>query len=269
MARPQKKGLNYFPLECGIFSANSDLKPLIRRFGAEGFAIAIHIYCDVYANGYFLKPNDLTDYYYELADDCKVTVEKVQLVIAFMKGRTLLDTFNLDKNTVITSHGIQKRYAEAMKTRKQTVAQYKGDFWLLSEEEEKELENDTSCKSAKNENYSEKNPSNSEIYTTNKIKENEITLSKKESNKDKDIVVEGRQSYDDIISEWGFDSIHDDIIEFIRHCNVNGKTVINSKLESILYRLCEIKTDEERRQELKNAINGGYFDIKKKSIFGI
>lgn len=182
MARPQKKGMSYFPLDCGIFSANSDLKPLIRRFGAVGLAVTIHVFCDVYSNGYYYKPQNIDDYYYEIADDCNVSVNSVQQVISFLCDRSLLCGAYLSRaDTVITSHGIQKRYVEAMKTRKRTAEQIKGEYWLLSDEEMDEIlcqynRPDSYTQNANysenNHSFSEKNTDKSEIYDTNKIKEN-------------------------------------------------------------------------------------------------
>lgn len=139
MPKQPKKGLSYFPLDCDIFSKADELRPLLRRYKADGLAVYIHILCDVYANGYYFQPTEYEDYLFDLAEDCGVSVEKVQLVIAFMADRTLLDAFSLNKNTVFTSHGIQKRYVEAMKGRKRSVAEIRGEHWLLTEKEESEL----------------------------------------------------------------------------------------------------------------------------------
>ena len=116
MPRQIKKGLRYFNLDCDIFSAKSDLKPLLRRFKADGLTLYIHILCDVYSSGYYYRPDNYEDYLYELSEDCGMSVDKVKLILAFMADRTLLDAFSLNKNTVFTSHGIQKHYVEAMKT---------------------------------------------------------------------------------------------------------------------------------------------------------
>ena len=160
MPRQIKKSLSYFTLDCDIFSKTADLRPLLRKFKADGLAVYVHILCDVYSTGYYFKPDDPEGYILDLAEDCGISEEKVKLILAFMQGRTLLDAFSLDKNTVYTSHGIQKRYAEAMKGRKRTVAEIKGEYWLLTEEEEKEI--DTFYKTRPFANKSEKNADKSE-----------------------------------------------------------------------------------------------------------
>lgn len=171
MPKQPKKGLNYFTLDCDIFSKSDELRPLLRRFKADGLAVYIHILCDVYANGYYFQPTEYEDYLFDLAEDCGVSVEKVQLILAFMADRTLLDAFSLNKNTVFTSHGIQKRYVEAMKGRKRNVAEIKGEHWLLSEKDESELDTfykrtHSADKSEKMTDKSEKIGDKSEIYST-------------------------------------------------------------------------------------------------------
>ena len=66
MPRQMKKGLSYFNLDCDIFSAKSGLKPLLRRFKADGLTLYIHILCDVYSSGYYYRPDNYEDYLYEL-----------------------------------------------------------------------------------------------------------------------------------------------------------------------------------------------------------
>ena len=171
MPKQPKKGLNYFTLDCDIFSTKSGLKPLIDRYQADGLAVYIHILCDVYATGYYFKPDNYEDYLYAMAKDIGISVEKVQLILAFMADRTLLDAFSLNKNTVFTSHGIQKRYVEAMKGRKRNVAEIKGEHWLLSEKDESELDTfykrtHNADKSEKMTDKSEKIGDKSEIYST-------------------------------------------------------------------------------------------------------
>ena len=54
--------------------------------------------------------------------------------------------------------------------------------------------------------------------------------------------------------------------EFIKHCQANGRTLINSKLLDIIVRLNDAygNSTREKIQCLRKAIAGGYFDIKEK-----
>ena len=256
MPRQMKKGLSYFNLDCDIFSAKSGLKPLLRRFKADGLTLYIHILCDVYSSGYYYRPDNYEDYLYELSEDCGISVDKVKLILTFMTDRTLLDAFSLDKNTVFTSHGIQKHYVEAMKGRKHSVAEIRGEYWLLSPEEEVKL--DTFYKSTLSVDNSEKMTDNSEILDTNKIKENKrelLQVSKKESNKKKN------QSYDEIFDEMAVVPIvKNALIEFIRHLQANGTVLINSRLEDIIVGLdMRFRNDELGKVKyIRDAISKGY-----------
>ena len=76
MARPIKKGLDYFPVDTDIFE-NIQVRKLKSRYKSLGFLAYFTILCDVYKKeGYFLHISD--DYVYDLADRLGDTVEKIQ-----------------------------------------------------------------------------------------------------------------------------------------------------------------------------------------------
>ena len=185
MARPPKKGLDYFPFDAEFFS-DRKIRILKSKYGADGIAVYIHVICDIYREGYYIVVDNLNDYLYLIADDTGASYDKVQQIIAYLCKGEILQKFEAtvcSGVTAITSHGIQKRYVSAMKGRKKRVADVKGEYWLLSESEEAEL--DTFIKSMKNEDYSEnnhsfseKNPDKSEINAANKKKINKKELYK-------------------------------------------------------------------------------------------
>lgn len=61
MARPIKKGLNYFPFETGFFQTER-AQMLKARFGADGITLYIDLLCKVYGEGYFLEIEDKEDF---------------------------------------------------------------------------------------------------------------------------------------------------------------------------------------------------------------
>ena len=76
MARPIKKGLDYFPVDTDIFE-NIQVRKLKSRYKSLGFLAYFTILCDVYKKeGYFLHISD--DYVYDLADRLGDTEEKIQ-----------------------------------------------------------------------------------------------------------------------------------------------------------------------------------------------
>lgn len=100
--------------------------------------------------------------------------------------------------------------------------------------------------------------------------DNVCIISKKESNninnKEEDMRACVRESYDSIFEDFGVGKqLKDKFIEFIRHCQLNGKMVTNDKLKDIIIRLDMAYDDDVPKiQSLKKAINGGYFDIAEK-----
>ncbi|MDE6585352.1 MAG: DUF4373 domain-containing protein [Clostridia bacterium] len=271
MPRQAREDLSYFTLDCDIFSKKADLRPLLRKYKADGLAVFVHILCDVYGTGYYFKPDDYEGYLEDLAEDCGITVDKVQLILTFMADRTLLDAFSLNKNTVFTSHGIQKRYVQAMKGRKRNVAEIKGEYWLLTEKEEAQLDtfyksHPNSNKSEKIDDKSEKIDDKSEIYSTteqnrNKQKETEIIedieVSKKVSNKKEEL-----QSYDEIFEELHCSRrLKEALLDFIRHLKASFNIVLlNDRLIGIIAELDLKYQDDDlaKCKEVRRAIVNGY-----------
>ena len=177
MARPTKRGLDYFPFDVGFFG-DKGIRILKARYGSDGIAVYIKLLCDIYKEGYFLPVECWEDYVFVIADEIGATFDKVQQVITFLQARAMVRIFQkgkdeltgLDVDAVITSHGIQKRYAAAQKSRrKKSIDEIKRGFWLLSEEEEKEI--NAFYKSGINGGLSENNPDKSE-NNPNKTEEN-------------------------------------------------------------------------------------------------
>lgn len=141
MARPTKQGLDYFPFDVGFFG-DSKIRILKARYGSDGIAVYVKLLCDVYKEGYFLPVDDWADYVFVMADEVGASVDKVEQIITFLRNRAMIRIYKDSELTghewdaVITSHGIQKRYAAAMKSRKKGIEEIKRGFWLLTQEEE-------------------------------------------------------------------------------------------------------------------------------------
>ena len=189
MARPTKQGLDYFPFDVGFFGDDDRIRNLKLRYHANGLIVYVRILCDVYKEGYYLPVKRWDDYVLGLADEFKMSVNAVEQVIAFLRTRALLRIFRkgkddlsgFDGDAVITSHGIQLRYAEAVKdNRKRSVEEVRRDFWLLTEEEEAKIF--TSNKSRNNENKSTINTDKSTINSTKESKGKEIKVNESKVN---------------------------------------------------------------------------------------
>ena len=74
-----------------------------------------------------------------------------------------------------------------------------------------------------------------------------------------------RETYDDVMNDMQLeDGVKSIMWRFIKHCQLNGRTLTNDKLTDILYEMDKQRLDEDEKIEaLQTAINGGYFDIKR------
>ena len=157
MARPRKRGLDYFPFDTDFFSDNK-IRILRARFGVDGIAVYIFILCEIYREGYYLTWNEDTEFI--VADELGMSHEKVRQVMTFLFGRSLLKKMSTlpTPDTVITSAGIQRRYQLAVRERaSKTPIEVDARIWLLDDSETKPW-----LKVIDFEGYSEKNKSFSE-----------------------------------------------------------------------------------------------------------
>lgn len=100
--------------------------------------------------------------------------------------------------------------------------------------------------------------------------DNDILLSKKERKEEINNNIlnntHARESYDEIFEEFMVSvSLKDELIEFIRHCQLNKKLVTNEKLKNIIVRLDMYygQNETEKIKSVHRAIMGGYFDIEE------
>lgn len=176
MARPQKKGLDYFPLDTDFFS-NPKIKILKARYGVDGISIYIYLLCQIYQNGYYIEFNE--DFQYIMSDDLNMGIDKVKQVLKFLLERSLFDNKLFQSDTILTSAGIQRRFQLAVKERARKNQVEVGRFWLL---DEKETEPFIKCtlfseNTGKTNGYSGKNSSNSTEQSLKKSKvKNNISI---------------------------------------------------------------------------------------------
>ena len=111
MARPIKKGLEYFPFDVGFFS-DKKIKILKSRYGADGIVIYQYLLCEIYKeNGYYLIVDD--DYEYIISDDLNMEINKVKQVINFLLERSLFNYKLFQSDKVLTSTGIRKKVSRS------------------------------------------------------------------------------------------------------------------------------------------------------------
>lgn len=116
MARPQKKGLDYFPHDCGIPDEKLDL--IEAEFGLTGYAIIFKLYEKIYSEeGYYCNWNKEVALMF--AYKKQVGVNVVSEIIEAAKRRGIFDIDLYNKYKILTSAEIQEIYFEAVARRKQ------------------------------------------------------------------------------------------------------------------------------------------------------
>lgn len=180
MARPQKKGFDYFSFDVDFFD-DKDIKILKSRYGVDGIIVYIYLLCFIYRkNGYYAVFHE--DDQDIMAGDLNMSTEKIGQILNFLLGRSLFNDTLFQSDKVLTSARIQRQYQEVVKKRKKTV-EVIGKFWVLKKEETESFINCThfSDKSGNNSNKSENNPDKSGI---NAIKESKEKKSKGKERKE-------------------------------------------------------------------------------------
>ena len=74
-----------------------------------------------------------------------------------------------------------------------------------------------------------------------------------------------RESYESIMEDMCLEEeVKPMMWNFIKHCQLNGKTLTNDKLTGILIEMDKQRlSPSEKIEALEKAINGGYYDIKR------
>lgn len=126
MARPQKQGLDYFPLDT-VFDTNMEL--IEAEFGLTGFAVVVKLWQKIYAeHGYYCEWTDEVALLFAKRNN--VGGNAVSEIITASIKRGIFDKDLYDKYHILTSAGIQKRYFEAVNRRIQINA--KAEYLLVS-----------------------------------------------------------------------------------------------------------------------------------------
>ena len=130
MARPQKRGLDYFSLDVDIFE-DDKLFDVQNEFGPLGEVIYLRLLCLIYRNGYYYQFESLDKLSAMLIKSIgnKWTRDKqvVRQVILFLAKCNLFSS-ELMRENVLTSARIQKQYLEAT-GRRQPLKSY--DYWII------------------------------------------------------------------------------------------------------------------------------------------
>lgn len=128
MARPIKQGLDYFPLDVDIDS--DDKTAMIEALhGIEGFGIVIKLLMKIYKEGYFYEWNKREQILF--SKRVNVDINQVIDVVNDCINEGMFNKDMYEQHKILTSKGIQKRYLEAIKRRKEVV--FDAKYYLIDD----------------------------------------------------------------------------------------------------------------------------------------
>lgn len=129
MPRPVKQGLDYFPKVVDFYN-DYKIMDLLEKHGPVGAAVYEIVLCEVYRNGYYLAApiEKLSSNVVRIIGSKWVQKRLVTQVILDCGDLGLFET-TLLKHGVITSVGIQRRYATVTARNKAK----KDEYWLIDE----------------------------------------------------------------------------------------------------------------------------------------
>lgn len=116
MARPIKKGLDYFPLDTNLIH-NIKIRKIMKACGAQAIAVLVCLLGNIYGDkGYYMQWDD--DTCFLVADDTGASEAAVQEVVVKAVQVKFFDKYMLDEHQILTSEGVQERYRMAAKKKK-------------------------------------------------------------------------------------------------------------------------------------------------------
>lgn len=166
MARPYSEGrLQYFPMDCVL---NDAMKLLEAEFGLTAFAVVVKLWQKIYAGrGYYCEWTREVALVFSQEIGVGANVVSEILSSAFKRG--IFDRGLFDRYGILTSDGIQKRYFEAVKRRKQISVD---ERFLLVSVAQKEINADNN---SVNVNINEVNADDN---SQSKVKESKVNKNK-------------------------------------------------------------------------------------------
>ena len=136
MARPQKDGLDYFPLDVDI-DQDDKVELIEAQHGLVGFALVIKLLMKIYKNSYFYEWTEKEQLLFSRR--VNVDINSVNVIINDCLKWGLFDNNLMENHKVLSSKGIQRRYLKANERRKEV--KIKADYLLLDENEVNVYEN--------------------------------------------------------------------------------------------------------------------------------
>ena len=221
MSRPYKQGVDYFPLDVHL---DDKVKFIELKFGLEGFATYIKLLQKIYSYGYWYKWGE--DEALLFANELNKDTNFVNDVIQECLKRDLFSKELYEKYEILTSRGIQKRYKEI--TRRRKDVEVIEEYLLI---DDIKLVND-----GKNTSESSQDVSKNKVLATEREIERETESESKQKVKNEN----EKNNYKDIFDYWVS-------LGIIKHQKINNK--MRQKIKA---RLNEGYSPEYIKQTIKN-----------------
>ncbi|MEN2765805.1 Lin1244/Lin1753 domain-containing protein [Ornithinibacillus xuwenensis] len=130
MVRPIKEGLDYFPLDVDI-DQDDKIALIEANHGLEGFGVVIKILMKIYDNSYFYQWGEKEQLLFSRR--VNVNINQVNVIINDCIKWGLFSELLYEKQQILSSKGIQKRYLEASSRRKKV--EINANYLLLDKKE--------------------------------------------------------------------------------------------------------------------------------------
>jgi DnaD/phage-associated family protein len=165
MARPTKQGIEYFPLDVHI---DDKIKFIEIKYGLEGFSIIVKLLQKIYSESFWCMWGE--DESLLFSSYINADYNKVNLVVEEALKRDFFSKELYEKHSILTSKGIQKRYREGVRRRKDVEV---NEDYLL-------IDNNFGVNDGNNLSNGTRNDGKS---TQSKVKESKVQESKEQDNK--------------------------------------------------------------------------------------
>lgn len=131
MARPPKKGLDYFPLDQDFYH-DRKIRRVLKSCGPASGTVLTCLLGNIYhENGYYIRWDQ--DLPFDISDLLGVSEGQVQEIIKAALKAKFFDEEKYNQYQILTSTGIQKRYLNALTDLRRSRTHLNKDYWLLDE----------------------------------------------------------------------------------------------------------------------------------------
>lgn len=129
MARPQKRGLDYFSLDVDFYS-DRKIRKILKDCGPSGITILLCMLCNIYKEGYYIGWSE--DMCFDIAELSGVSLGSVKEVCKKAIQVGIFDSNKFNAYKILTSQSIQLRYKAGVTKRKDVSIN--PEFWIISDE---------------------------------------------------------------------------------------------------------------------------------------